>query len=184
MATDLSKLNEDSRNVYSLIVKRFLAIFYPAAEYNTVKVETEIKGELFVTHSKTLKNPGWKEIYEVTSAKDEEELSASPLHLLTKKEKCDTTSLELEQKETKPPSRFSDASLVLTMEKAGKFIENEELREQIKTCGIGTSATRAGIIKKLKDIGYIKIHAKTQIVTPSPKARRLWNSFADLPRNC
>jgi DNA topoisomerase-3 len=173
VATDLSKLNEDSRNVYSLIVKRFLAIFYPAAEYNTVKVETEIKGELFVTHSKTLKNPGWKEIYEVTSAKDEEELSASPLHLLTKKEKCDTTSLELEQKETKPPSRFSDASLVLTMEKAGKYIENEELREQIKTCGIGTSATRAGSIKKLKDIGYIKIHAKTQIVTPSPKGEAI-----------
>ncbi|HPF20723.1 MAG TPA: DNA topoisomerase, partial [Syntrophomonas sp.] len=67
----------------------------------------------------------------------------------------------------------SDASLVLTMEKAGKYIENEELREQIKTCGIGTSATRAGIIKKLKDIGYIKIHAKTQIVTPSPKGEAI-----------
>lgn len=173
VATDLSRLDADSRNVYSLIVKRFLAIFYPAAEYNTVKIETEIKGEIFVTHSKTLKNPGWKEVYEVTPAKNEEELSASPIHLLTKKEKCEVTGLELEQKETKPPSRFSDASLVLTMEKAGKYIENEELREQIKTCGIGTSATRAGIIKKLKDIGYIKIHAKTQIVTPSPKGEAI-----------
>jgi len=173
VASDLSKLDADSRNVYSIIVKRFLAIFYPAAEYNTVKVETEIKGEIFVTNSKTLKDPGWKEVYEVTPAKNEEELSVSPIHLLIKKEKCDTTGLELEQKETKPPSRFSDASLVLTMEKAGKYIENEELREQIKTCGIGTSATRSGIIKKLKDIGYIKINPKTQIVTPSPKGEAI-----------
>ena len=173
VTTDLSKLDADSRNVYSLIVKRFLAIFYPVAEYNTVKVETEIKGEIFVTHSKTLKEPGWKEIYEVTAGKNEEELSVSPLHLLAKKEKCATTGLELEEKETKPPARFSDASLVLTMEKAGKYIENEELREQIKTCGIGTSATRAGIIKKLQDIGYIKVNSKTQIVTPSPKGEAI-----------
>ena len=173
VTTDLAKLEADSRNVYSLIVNRFLAIFYPAAEYNTVKVETEIKDETFVTHSKTLKEPGWKEIYEVTAGKNEEELSASPLHLLGKKEKCTTTGLELEEKETKPPARFSDASLVLTMEKAGKYIENEELREQIKTCGIGTAATRAGIIKKLQDIGYIKVNSKTQIVTPSPKGEAI-----------
>lgn len=173
VATDLSSLDEDSRNVYSIIVKRFLAIFYPAAEYNTVKVETEIKGEIFVTNSKSLKEPGWKEVYEVTPAKNEEEISTSPIHLLIKKEKCDTIALDLEQKETKPPSRFSDAALILTMEKAGKYIENEELREQIKTCGIGTSATRSGIIKKLKDIGYIKINPKTQIVSPEPKGEAI-----------
>ncbi len=173
VSTDLSRLDANSRNVYSIIVKRFLAIFYPAAEYNTVKVETEIKGEIFVTNSKTLKEPGWKEVYEVAPAKNEEEISSSPIHLLIKKEKCDTTALDLEEKETKPPSRFSDASLVLTMEKAGKYIENEELREQIKTCGIGTSATRSGIIKKLKDIGYIKINPKTQIVSPEPKGEAI-----------
>ncbi len=172
VTTDLSRLDANTRNVYSLIVKRFLAIFYPQAEYNTVRVETEIAGEIFVTNSKTLKSPGWKEVYEVTTAK-EEEVSASPLHLLIKKEKCAVTALELEQKETKPPSRFSDASLVLTMEKAGKYIENEELREQIKTCGIGTSATRAGIIKKLQDIGYIKINQKTRIVSPEPKGEAI-----------
>jgi DNA topoisomerase-3 len=169
VSTDLSRLDADSRNVYSLIVKRFLAIFYPAAEYNTVKVTTEIKGQVFVTNSKTLKEPGWKEAYEVTSAKNDEEISDSPLHLLIKKEKCDVMALDLEQKETKPPSRFSDAALILTMEKAGKYIENEELREQIKTCGIGTSATRSGIIKKLQVIGYIRINPKTRIVSPEPK---------------
>ncbi len=169
VTSDLSRLDENSRNVYSIIVKRFLAIFYPAAEYNTVKVETDIKGEIFVTNSKTLKAPGWKEVYEITPVKNEEEISNSPIQLLIKKEKCAVTALDLEQKETKPPSRFSDASLILTMEKAGKYIENEELREQIKTCGIGTSATRSGIIKKLKDIGHIKINPKTQIVSPEPK---------------
>jgi len=169
VSTDLSRLDVNSRNVYSIIVKRFLAIFYPAAEYNTVRVETDIKGETFVTNSKTLKDAGWKEVYEVSSAKDEEEISTSPIQLLIKKEKCAVTALDLEQKETKPPSRFSDASLILTMEKAGKYIENEELREQIKTCGIGTSATRSGIIKKLEDIGHIKINSKTRIVSPEPK---------------
>jgi len=173
VSNDLSRLDADSRNVYSIIVKRFLAIFYPAAEYNTVKVATEIKGEVFVTNSKTLKELGWKEVYEVTAAKNDEEISTSPIHLLIKKEKCDVTALDLEQKETKPPSRFSDAALILTMEKAGKYIENEELREQIKTCGIGTSATRSGIIKKLKDIGYIRINPKSQIVSPEPKGEAI-----------
>ncbi|PKM90837.1 MAG: DNA topoisomerase III [Firmicutes bacterium HGW-Firmicutes-12] len=173
MTSDLSRMNQDSRNVYSLIVKRFLAIFYPVAEFNTVKVETDIKGEVFVTNSKTLKEAGWKEVYEVSPAKSEEEVSTSPIHMLIKKENCEVTKFKLEQKETKPPSRFSDGSLVLTMEKAGKYIENEELREQIKTCGIGTSATRAGIIKKLQDIGHIKINPKSQIVTPEPKGEAI-----------
>jgi DNA topoisomerase-3 len=173
VSTDLSRLDADSRNVYSLIVKRFLAIFYPVAVYNTVKVETDVAGEVFATNSKTLKEAGWKEIYEVSPAKTEEEISAAPLHLLAKKEKCAVIALDLEEKETKPPSRFSDAALVLTMEKAGKYIDDEELREQIKTCGIGTSATRASIIKKLQDIGYIKINPKTRIVTPEPKGEAI-----------
>ncbi|MDD4237945.1 MAG: DNA topoisomerase 3 [Desulfotomaculaceae bacterium] len=173
VTTDSSRLDLDSWHVYSIIVKRFLAIFYPPAEYNTVRVETQIKGEIFVTNSKTLKEPGWKEVYEVTPSKNAEEISTSPIHMLIKKEKCDVTAFDLEEKETKPPSRFSDASLVLTMEKAGKYIENEELREQIKTCGIGTSATRSGIIKKLKDIGYIRINPKTQIVSPELKGEAI-----------
>jgi len=173
VTTDLSRLDEDAKNVYNLIVKRFLAIFYPPAEYNTVKVETEIGKEIFVTNSKILNVPGWKEVYDVISSKKEEELSDSPIQKLIKKEKCDVISFDLEEKETKPPPRFTDGSLIITMEKAGKYIENEELREQIKTCGIGTSATRAGIIKKLVDIGHIKINDKTQIVTPEPKGQAI-----------
>lgn len=173
VTTDLAKLDEDSRNIYNLIVKRFLAIFYPPAEYNTVKVETGVGAEIFVTNSKTLNVQGWKEVYDVSASKKEEELSDSPIQKLIKKEKCDVTSFDLEEKETKPPSRFTDGSLIITMEKAGKYIENEELREQLKTCGIGTSATRAGIIKKLVDIGHIKINPKTQIVTPEPKGEAI-----------
>jgi DNA topoisomerase-3 len=173
VTTDLNRLDDNSKAIYSLIVKRFLAVFYPPAEFNTVRVETEVGGELFVSNAKTLKEAGWKEVYEVTSPKSEEEITDSPIHKLVKKEKCAVTGLELEEKETKPPSRYTDGSLIITMEKAGKFIEDEELRQQIKTCGIGTSATRSGIIKKLKEIGYINIHNKTQIVTPTLKGEAI-----------
>lgn len=170
---EISRLDEDMANIYRLIVKRFLAIFYPPAEYNTVKVETELNTEIFVTNSKTLNLQGWKEIYDSSSSKNEEELSVSPIQNLIKSEKCEVLSLAMEEKETKPPPRFTDGSLIITMEKAGRYIENEELREQIKTCGIGTSATRSGIIKKLVDIGHIKINNKTQIVTPELKGEAI-----------
>ncbi|MBC7766030.1 MAG: DNA topoisomerase 3 [Hyphomonadaceae bacterium] len=173
VTTDLSKLDEDTRAIYNLIVKRFLAIFYPSAEYNTVKVETEVGDETFVTHTGTLNVQGWKEVYEVTLSKNDEELSDSPIQKLIKKEKCDVVSYDLEEKESKPPARFTDGSLIITMEKAGKYIENEELREQLKTCGIGTSATRSGIIKKLCEIGYIQINNKSRIVMPQLKGEAI-----------
>ncbi len=173
VTADLSSLDTDTKNIYNLIVKRFLAIFYPAAQYNTVKVETNIAGEVFISNAKTLLSLGWKEVYEVSAKKDEEEITDSPIHKLVKNEKSDVLDLALEEKETKPPSRYTDGSLIITMEKAGKFIENEELREQIKTCGIGTSATRSGIIKKLSEIGHINIHKKTQIVTPTLKGEAI-----------
>ena len=173
VTTDLSKHDADTEKIYNLIVKRFLAIFYPPAQYNTVKVETDIKGEKFISNAKTLLNLGWKEVYEVSQKKDEDEITDSPLHKLVKSEKSEVHQFDLEEKETKPPSRYTDGSLIITMEKAGKFIENEELREQIKTSGIGTSATRAGIIKKLKEIGHINIHSKTQIVTPTLKGEAI-----------
>lgn len=172
MTTDMSRLDSDTRNVYSLIIKRFLAIFFPPAVFNTVRVETEVGKELFITNSKTLKDAGWKEVYDV-SAKQDEETTDAPIHLLKKKEKCQVLDYSLDEKETKAPPRYTDGSLVITMEKAGKFIENEELREQIKTCGIGTSATRASIIKKLNDIGYMDINPKTQVVSTTKKGEAI-----------
>jgi len=173
VTADPETLDTDAKNVYNLIIKRFLAIFYPAAEYNTVKVETDLGGETFTTSSKVLKSPGWKEIYDIAAGKGDDDLTESPIHKLVKKEKCEVTGFELEERETKPPARFTDGSLILTMEKAGKYIENEELRAQIKTTGIGTSATRSGIIKKLTDIGYIRIHSKTQVITPTDKGEAI-----------
>jgi len=167
------RMDENTKNVYNLIVKRFLAIFFPPAVYNTVRVETVVNNEIFVSNAKTLKEAGWKEVYEVSAPKQDEELTEAPIHLLVKNEAVEAKDFELEEKETKPPSRYTDGSLIITMEKAGKFIEDEELREQIKTCGIGTSATRAGIIKKLSDIGYIKINPKTQVVTPTLKGEAI-----------
>jgi DNA topoisomerase III len=173
VTTDLESLDTNTREIYNLIVKRFLAIFYPPAEFNTVKVETHIEGEVFVSNAKTLREAGWKEVYEVSAQKGEDEITDSPIQNLIKNEKSEVREFNLEEKETKPPSRYTDGSLIITMEKAGKFIENEELREQIKTCGIGTSATRSGIIKKLKDIGYINIQNKTQVVTPTLKGEAI-----------
>ena len=173
VTANLSSLDADSAKIYNLVVKRFLAAFYPVAQYNTVKVETNIEGEIFVSNAKTLLSLGWKEVYEVSAKKDEEEITDSPIHKLVKNEKSDVLGFDLEEKETKPPSRYTDGSLIITMEKAGKFIENEELREQIKTTGIGTSATRSGIIKKLKEIGHISIHSKTQVVTPTLKGEAI-----------
>jgi DNA topoisomerase-3 len=170
---DIDKMNDGEKNVYNLIVKRFLAIFYPPAVFNTVQVETQVKDEIFVSNAKTLKEAGWKEVYEVSAAKGEEDLTEAPIHLLVKNDESKVLEYKLEEKLTRPPSRYTDGSLIITMEKAGKFIEDEELREQIKTCGIGTSATRSGIIKKLKDIGYIQINSKTQVVTPSPKGEAI-----------
>lgn len=173
VTAETARMDDNTRNVYNLIVKRFLAIFFPPAVYNTVRVETAVNKEIFVSNAKTLKEAGWKEVYEVSVAKQDEELTEVPIHLLAKNEAAEVKDFELEEKETKPPSRYTDGSLIITMEKAGKFIEDEELREQIKTSGIGTSATRAGIIKKLKDIGYIRINSKTQVVTPTIKGEAI-----------
>ncbi|MBP5426872.1 MAG: DNA topoisomerase 3 [Clostridiales bacterium] len=174
VSPDVNRLDENTKKVYCLIVRRFLAMFYPNAIYNTIKVETLIDNELFITNSRTLDTIGWKEVYNMPSKNSKEE-TLSNLGALTKKEECDVTGFDLLEKQTKPPLRYTDGSLIITMEKAGKFIEDEELREQIKTCGIGTSATRAGIIKKLHNIGYIDINKKTQAVTPTKKGLAIAN---------
>jgi len=112
-------MDENTKNVYNLIVKRFLAIFFPPAVYNTVRVETVVNNEIFVSNAKTLKEAGWKEVYEVSAPKQDEELTEAPIHLLVKNEAVEAKDFELEEKETKPPSRYTDGSLIITMEKAG-----------------------------------------------------------------
>lgn len=173
VSPNVDNLDINTKNVYCLIVKRFLAAFFPNAVYNTIKIETVINKELFVTNSRTLDTIGWKEVYNTPTKNNDE--ACCDLAKLSPKEECSTKKFELLEKQSKPPARYTDGTLILTMEKAGKFIEDEELREQIKTCGIGTSATRAGIIRKLNTIGYININKKTQTITPTKKGNAIAN---------
>ena len=175
--TELRSLNELQRSVYDLIVRRFLSIFYPAAEYQTVKLVVAVGEEKLFAGAKALKVPGFLEIAgrrqeaEKESGKDENEETDSPglLELadqLTKGQELPVNGYSLKEGSTKPPKRYTSGSMVLAMENAGQLIEDEELRAQIKGSGIGTSATRAGIIKKLVRIGYLHLNKKSQILSP------------------
>ena len=170
-------LNELQMNVYKLIVKRFLAIFYPPAEYNKVNVTVDVQNETFLGTGKVCVKRGYLEVLK-PEKKNEEENETSDLEILNtlkKNETLDVRNFELKDAETSPPSRYNSGNLVLAMENAGKLIEDEELREQIKGAGIGTSATRGEIIKKLEKIAYIQINSKTQIVTPTKKGEAIYD---------
>ena len=175
--TELRSLNELQRSVYDLIVRRFLSIFYPSAEYQTVKLVVAVGEEKLFAGAKALKVPGFLEIAgrrqeaEKESGKDENEETDSPglLELadqLTKEQELPVNGYSLKEGSTKPPKRYTSGSMVLAMENAGQLIEDEELRAQIKGSGIGTSATRAEIIKKLVRIGYLHLNKKSQILSP------------------
>ena len=188
-------LTELQKNVYKVIVTRFLAIFYPPAEYNKIQVTVDIEDEetktieTFNCSGKVCINKGYLEVLKPNdkdkkSTKSEEnvdninkadqkiEEKQTDLEILKKLKKgqeIEIKNFELKEAETSPPTRYNSGSIILAMENAGKLIEDEELREQIKGAGIGTSATRAEIIKKLEKIKYIEINNKTQIITPTRK---------------
>lgn len=190
-----NSLTDLQKNVYKVIVTRFLAIFYPPAEYNKIQVSVDIEDEetktieTFSCSGKVCINKGFLEVLKPNdkdkkSTKSEEnvennnkidetsEEKHSNLEILKKLKKgqeIEIKNFELKEAETSPPTRYNSGSIILAMENAGKLIEDEELREQIKGAGIGTSATRAEIIKKLEKIKYIEINNKTQIITPTRK---------------
>ena len=161
------------QKIYCDIVDRFLAIFLPAAEYKKVEVVlTHENGERFFASEKVLVKPG----YQTLLGKDEEEGAGEQADGKMKKNKLlrfkkgqkVTADFAIREGETKAPKRYTSGSMVIAMENAGKLIEDEELREQIKGCGIGTSATRAATIEKLvKKCGYLELAKKTQILTPT-----------------
>ncbi len=171
------KLPELQKKIYTLIVKRFLAIFYPPAEFNKISVVINIENEVFSASGKVCIKQGYLEILkpkkeennENSETKQEENPNNSLdiLNTLKKGETIFSQNFETKDAETSPPARYNSGSIILAMENAGKLIEDEELREQIKGAGIGTSATRAEIIKKLEKIKYIEINSKTQIITPT-----------------
>ncbi len=171
---NLAKLPELQAKVYNLIVKRFLAIFYPPAEFNKMNITINIEGEKFYASSKVCTKKGYLEV--LKKGKDEEKSKEEPNDFNVKKgETLIVKNYEIKESETTPPTRYNSGSIILAMENAGKLIEDEELREQIKGAGIGTSATRAEIIKKLEKIKYIDINTKTQIITPTQKGENIYD---------
>ncbi len=165
------KLLDLHKQIYALIVKRFLSIFYPPAEFSKISVEIDIENEQFFTSGKVCTSLGYLEILK-DSQKENSQENLEILNKLKKSQNIEIANFEIKTSETTPPSRYNSGSIILAMENAGKLIEDEELREQIKGAGIGTSATRAEIIKKLERINYISINSKTQIITPTIKRRK------------
>ena len=167
----LKSVSETSRKVYELIVRRFLGIFYPPAEYRRITMTARIREETFVTGEKVLINPGFLRASEVSFLKKKEEESAGEgrrlLMELKKGQILPVREFEIKEGETSPPKRYNSGSMILAMENAGQLIEDEELRSQIKGSGIGTSATRAEILKKLVNNKYIALNKKSQIITPT-----------------
>jgi DNA topoisomerase III len=156
---DLSRMGEDELKVYDLVTKRFLAIFHPEAVYERTRVETTVVEHVFRTSGRVLLEAGWKAVYgEEAETKGREDDSGGDQMLppLEHGETVETRSVESIRKETQPPRRFTEASLLGAMETAGKDISDGELREAMKDSGIGTPATRASIIERLISVGYLE----------------------------
>lgn len=185
------KLPDLQKEVYKLIVKRFLAIFYPPAEFNkvsvTIQVENKEHQEEFNASGKVCLKQGYLEVLKNKNTPKESTDSAEKVEnneekdnlavfsQIKKGQEIEVVNYETKEAQTNPPTRYNSGSIILAMENAGKLIEDEELREQIKGAGIGTSATRAEIIKKLEKIQYIQINDKTQIITPTQKGEIIYD---------
>jgi DNA topoisomerase-3 len=184
----VDRMGDDDKRVYDMVVRRFLAVFHPEAVFENTRVETTIVpaenaasastkaggaatgGYVFRTRGKLLLVPGWRGVYgevpsEAKSAAEEDEGADQQLPKLNDGEDVQTLEIASERKETKPPRRYSDASLLGAMETAGKLVEDDELREAMKDSGIGTPATRAAIIERLIQVGYIERDARALVAT-------------------
>lgn len=166
-----------ARQVYDLIVRRFLSIFYPPAVYQKVSIVTKRKEEQFFSSFKVLAEEGYLKVIGVPGTKKGEDAGEdnenqdeglfSLVQKLRKGMQLNVQGFQIKEGETSPPKRYNSGSIILAMENAGQLIEDEELRAQIKGSGIGTSATRAEILKKLIHIKYLALNNKTQIITPT-----------------
>ena len=169
------KLSELHQKIYKLIVKRFLSIFFPPAEYSKLAITLEIAGQSFYANSKICTKKGY--LLVISEDREDVEISTEETEKLAKLkngQELEIKDIITKEGETTPPSRYTSGSMILAMENAGKLIEDEKLREQIKGSGIGTSATRAEIIKKLNRIGYMETNAKTQVLTPTNKGELIY----------
>lgn len=174
---NLDKLPDIQKKIYELVVRRFLAIFFPPAEYSKLNIVIDVEGEKFYANAKKCINLGYLEAWKksTSNAQNVENEEIKLNKDIKKGDKIEEKNYSIKQSETTPPSRYNSGTMVLAMENAGKLIEDETLREQIKGAGIGTSATRAEIIKKLEKIQYININNKTQIITPTQKGEYVFD---------
>jgi len=167
----VDKFSDDDRRIYDLVVRRFLAIFHPEAVFENTRVETTVAQHIFRTRGKVMLVPGWRGVYgesadvEGASRSDEDEGREQQLPKLERGEDVSVRRVASEAKETKPPRRFTEGALLAAMETAGKLVEEEELREAMKESGIGTPATRAAIIERLLQVGYIERDGRALVVT-------------------
>jgi DNA topoisomerase-3 len=177
---NLEKMGSDDRRIYDMAVRRFLAVFHPEAVFENTRVETTVEsepgeGRVFRTRGKLLLVPGWRGVYDEVAAdakgtdakaqEDDEEETDQQLPRLVADEQVHTRKIESLRKETKPPRRYSDASLLGAMETAGKLVDDDELREAMKDSGIGTPATRAAIIERLITVGYLERDGRALLAT-------------------
>ncbi len=158
-------LDNQERALFDMITKRFVAVFFPPAQYENTTRITRVEGEPFKTEGKILVGPGWLEIYgrEATGDKPEENLPP-----VTQGEHVETIRIEIKTEQTRPPVRYNEGTILSAMEAAGKLVEDEELRDAMKEKGLGTPATRAAIIETLISAHYLVRHGKE--LQPTPKA--------------
>jgi DNA topoisomerase III len=179
---NVERMGSDDKRIYDMAVRRFLAVFHPEAVFENTKVETTVPagperdgGYVFRTHGKLLLEPGWRGVYgeeaadaakpEKEKVGEEDEGTAQQLPRLEQGEDVETRKISNARKETKPPRRYSDASLLGAMETAGKLVDDEELREAMKDSGIGTPATRAAIIERLIQVAYVERDARSLVAS-------------------
>jgi DNA topoisomerase III len=166
---NLDRMSDDDRRVYDMVARRFLAVFHPDAVFENTRLETTVASHVFRTRGRVLVVPGWRGVYgeglEDRSGADDDEGADQTLPKLDQGEPVTTLEVGSEEKETKPPRRYSDASLLAAMETAGKLVDDDELREAMKDSGIGTPATRAAIIERLIDVAYIERDARSLVCT-------------------
>ncbi|SDW84231.1 DNA topoisomerase-3 [Lachnospiraceae bacterium KHCPX20] len=173
----LNELSELEKDVYLLIARRFIAIFFPPAIYEKVNVIEQIDAEQFFSTATVLTDPGYMSVTGIPEQKKETTLIKKAIEMIQEGTEYPVT-FEIEEGKTAPPKRYTSGSIILAMENAGNLIEDEELREQIKNSGIGTSATRAATIEKLINGKYIKLNKKTQILTPDTYGNMVYEAVA------
>jgi DNA topoisomerase III len=168
----LDKMSDDDRRIYDMVARRFLAVFHPEAVFENTRLETTVAEYVFRTRGRVLLVAGWRGVYGEEaleggdrSASDDDEGGPQTLPKLARGESVDTKDVAAEEKVTKPPRRYSDASLLAAMETAGKLVDDDELREAMKDSGIGTPATRAAIIERLIDVEYVEREGRSLVAT-------------------